>query len=175
MLPSQYDRDTWHLMRGVVVGIRFFSVGIVPCTLPFTASSTSIRYLRQAISLDERRAKFKANYHLQRPDDQKSTKHGEVPRSNQGNWLSRCYNKHHQRHHKDKVLSDEEYGDDPTATDVLEVWFAVYHSGDSPRLNGMYSVSTSFFRHCWRISPEWDLEQLGKNPTSLDDPQLLTC
>jgi len=101
------------------------SVGIVPRTLPFTASDTSIRYFRHAISLDERRAKFKANYyHLQRPDDQKGTKPGEMPRSNQCPWFSR-----RNKHHKDsKVLSDEEYDDGPTATDVLEVWFAGCHS-----------------------------------------------
>jgi hypothetical protein len=105
------------------------SVGIVPRTLPFTASSTSMRYFRHAISLDERRAKFKPNYyHLQRPDNQKGTKPGEMPRSNQSSWLSRCYNKHHHRCHKDKVLSDEEYDDGATATDVLEVWFAGCHS-----------------------------------------------
>jgi uncharacterized protein (DUF2235 family) len=143
------------------------SVGIVPRTLPFTASSTSMRYFRHAISLDERRAKFKANYyHLQRADNQMGTKPGEMPRSN----LSR----HHNKYHEDKVLSDEEYDDGPTATDVLEVWFAGCHSGNSPCLSVIYLVLT-FCRHRWGISPEWHSEQLGKNPTSLDDSPMFSC
>ena len=127
------------------------SVGIVPRTLPFTASSNSMRYFRHAISLDERRAKFKANYyHLPRPDDQKGTKPGEMPRSNQCRWLSRCENKHR----KDKVLPDEKYDNGPTTTDVLEVWFAGCHSGNSAFLNEIHFVLTSFCRHRWGISPE---------------------
>jgi uncharacterized protein (DUF2235 family) len=60
-------------MRGVRDTVS--SVGIVPRTLPFTASSISMRYFRHAISLDEGRAKFKVNYyHLQGPDGQKGTK-----------------------------------------------------------------------------------------------------
>ena len=143
------------------------SVGIVPRTLPFTASSTSIRYFRHAISLDEHRAKFKANYyHLQHPDNQMGTKPGEMPRSN----LSRYPNKYH----KDKVLPDEEYDDGHTETDVLEVWFAGCHSGNSSYLNVMDLVLT-FCRHWWGISPERHSEQLGKNTTSLDDPPMFSC
>jgi uncharacterized protein (DUF2235 family) len=37
------------------------SVGIIPRRLPFTTSNTIVRTFRHAISLDERRAKFKAN------------------------------------------------------------------------------------------------------------------
>ena len=37
------------------------SVGLIPRRLPFTASNTIIRTFRHAVSLDERRAKFKAN------------------------------------------------------------------------------------------------------------------
>ncbi|KAI8981357.1 hypothetical protein BD414DRAFT_443685 [Trametes punicea] len=37
------------------------SVGIIPHRLPFTASNTAIRTFRHALSLDERRAKFRAN------------------------------------------------------------------------------------------------------------------
>ncbi|KAF7972919.1 hypothetical protein HWV62_16570 [Athelia sp. TMB] len=37
------------------------SVGIVPRRLPFTASNSHIRHFRHAISLDERRARFKPN------------------------------------------------------------------------------------------------------------------
>ncbi|KAH6909129.1 hypothetical protein BKA70DRAFT_1277545 [Coprinopsis sp. MPI-PUGE-AT-0042] len=37
------------------------SVGMIPKRLPFTTSNTSVRTFRHALSLDERRAKFKAN------------------------------------------------------------------------------------------------------------------
>jgi uncharacterized protein (DUF2235 family) len=37
------------------------SVGLIPRRLPFTTSNTIVRTFRHAVSLDERRAKFKAN------------------------------------------------------------------------------------------------------------------
>ncbi|KAF8581738.1 hypothetical protein K439DRAFT_200070 [Ramaria rubella] len=37
------------------------SVGLIPRRLPFTTSNTAVRTFRHALSLDERRAKFKAN------------------------------------------------------------------------------------------------------------------
>ncbi len=43
------------------------SVGLIPRRLPFTASNTIIRTFRHAVSLDERRAKFKANLWNQPP------------------------------------------------------------------------------------------------------------
>lgn len=39
------------------------SVGLFPRTLPFTKSNTAIKIFRHAISLDERRAKFKPNFY----------------------------------------------------------------------------------------------------------------
>jgi uncharacterized protein (DUF2235 family) len=105
------------------------SVGIVPRTLPFTASNTSIRYFRHAISLDEHRAKFKANYyHLRHPEDEKGIKPGEMPRSNQR--FPHYHRKNHQHHHKSRMHSDEEYDDGLTETNVLEVWFAGCHCGN---------------------------------------------
>ena len=51
------------------------SVGIIPHSLPFTRSNTAIRHFRHAMSLDERRAMFKANYyHLWDDNDPKSMK-----------------------------------------------------------------------------------------------------
>ncbi|RDX42985.1 hypothetical protein OH76DRAFT_1546730 [Lentinus brumalis] len=44
------------------------SVGLIPQRLPFTTSCTAIRTFRHALSLDERRAKFKAN-HYNRPNE----------------------------------------------------------------------------------------------------------
>jgi uncharacterized protein (DUF2235 family) len=36
-------------------------VGVIPCRRPFTTSNTVIKTFRHAVSLDEHRAKFKAN------------------------------------------------------------------------------------------------------------------
>jgi hypothetical protein len=99
----------------------------VPRTLPFTASNTSIRYFRHAISLDEHRAKFKANhYHFRISDDEKGIKAGEMPLSN--HRFPHYHRKNHQ-HHKSK-MSEEDYDDGPTETDVREVWFAGCHCGN---------------------------------------------
>jgi len=102
------------------------SVGLIPHTLPFTASNTAIRYFRHAISLDEHRAKFKANYyHLRHDDDQKGTKLGEMPRSNQRHPY--YHRPHHDHDHKGKSQYEEEYDHRPTTTNVREVWFAGCH------------------------------------------------
>ncbi|KAI0253198.1 hypothetical protein BJV78DRAFT_1372674 [Lactifluus subvellereus] len=108
------------------------SVGFAGRTLPFTASNTAVRYFRHAVSLDEHRAKFKANYfHLLNPDDTKGTKPGEMPRSNQLErhpFYHSSHRHHHlHHHHKDKKQAEEEYDDRPWETDVLEVWFAGCH------------------------------------------------
>ena len=97
------------------------SVGLSPHHLPFTCSNTAIRYFRHAISLDERRAKFKANHwHLLHDADQLGTKLGEMPRSNQRHPY--YHNSHRQSH-------AEEENDGQTKTDVQEVWFAGCHCG----------------------------------------------
>ncbi|KAI0713137.1 hypothetical protein C8T65DRAFT_739009 [Cerioporus squamosus] len=58
------------------------SVGLIPQRLPFTTSCTAIRTFRHALSLDERRAKFKAN-HYNRPSEwerQLGTHPGDMPK-----------------------------------------------------------------------------------------------
>lgn len=57
------------------------SVGLIPRRLPFVSSNTAIRYFRHAVSLDERRAKFKANIY-NRPTKEEAelgVKPGEMP------------------------------------------------------------------------------------------------
>lgn len=49
------------------------SVGLIPKRLPFTTSNTIVRTFRHAVSLDERRAKFKANL-WNRPTSNESDK-----------------------------------------------------------------------------------------------------
>jgi Uncharacterized alpha/beta hydrolase domain (DUF2235) len=122
---SRWFRNTKPRYRDTVC-----SVGLTARTLPFTASNTAIRYFRHAISLDEHRAKFKANYfHLRHSDDHKGTKLGEMPRSNQRHPF---YRRSHPNHnHKSKKQIEQGYDDGKWETDVQEVWFAGCHRGTS--------------------------------------------
>ncbi|KAI0333977.1 hypothetical protein GY45DRAFT_1318837 [Cubamyces sp. BRFM 1775] len=58
------------------------SVGVIPHRLPFTTSNTAIRTFRHALSLDERRAKFKANHynHPTEWEGKQGTHPGDMPR-----------------------------------------------------------------------------------------------
>lgn len=56
-------------------------MGLIPRRLPFVSSNTAIRYFRHAVSLDERRAKFKANLYNRPTEDEKKlgVQPGEMP------------------------------------------------------------------------------------------------
>ncbi|TFK49640.1 hypothetical protein OE88DRAFT_361764 [Heliocybe sulcata] len=60
------------------------SVGLIPRTLPFTTSNTAVKYFRHALSLDERRVKFKQNcWNRPTEEEQKlGTRPGDMPKSN---------------------------------------------------------------------------------------------
>ena len=90
------------------------------------------------MSLDERRAKFKANhYHLRHEHEQKGTKFGEMPRSNHHHiHLHRSHDHDHDQDHK---ISPEEK-DGPPTTDVREVWFAGCHCGMCYRLKAAFPI-----------------------------------
>ena len=104
------------------------SVGLIPHNLPFTRSNSAIRYFRHALSLDERRARFKANhYHLHHEKDHKGTKPGDMPPSNQRHPH---FHSGHHHHHDQKRFSKEHDG----LTNVREVWFAGCHCGMCNRL-----------------------------------------
>jgi uncharacterized protein (DUF2235 family) len=106
------------------------SVGLIPHTLPFTRSNTTIRYFRHALSLDERRAKFKANYwHRLSDSDQKGTELGEMPRSNQR------HPHYHGGHH-----SDHQRHTSGVPPRVREVWFAGCHCGMCDRLDATLPI-----------------------------------
>ncbi|KAH7886401.1 hypothetical protein F5I97DRAFT_1267285 [Phlebopus sp. FC_14] len=105
------------------------SVGVIPHRLPFTKTSDNIRYFRHAMALDERRARFKANY-WNRPtqDDQKlGVKRDEMPRSQKKltevlpDPLKLKNDQPGQRE------LERQYSQDIDKTDVLEVWFAGCH------------------------------------------------
>ena len=132
MFPFQRDSDTelGNLPYCVTYRDTVCSVGIVSRTLPFTASNTSIRHFRHAISLDEHRAKFQASYYLRPEKHQKGTEVGEMPRSNQRHLFYRRMLPHHRNKSKSKMQYAKEYDDGRTVTDAMEVWFAGCHGGN---------------------------------------------
>ena len=89
------------------------SVGLIPHRLPFTMSNSSIRYFRHAVSLDERRAKFRAN--LCPPGD----KDHEAMHANAEENASKTSRKRPTLKELERQWSDAN-----RRTDVLEVWFS---------------------------------------------------
>ncbi|KAJ3520999.1 hypothetical protein NM688_g9077 [Phlebia brevispora] len=132
------------------------SVGLIPKRLPFVSSNTAIRYFRHALSLDERRAKFKANLY-NRPTEAESklgVQPGEMPKPSAAETsgspstisvqsLEKWYRKTSTSSSSKNSAEEEEeqctrletqYDSSSTGvfnTDVLEVWFAGCHCGES--------------------------------------------
>ncbi len=126
------------------------SVGLIPKRLPFVSSNTAIRYFRHAVSLDERRAKFKANLY-NRPTEEEAklgVQPGEMPKpsnvtSSDGSvfnvqLLKDLYKKVEATRSKSNAQEEEQedsrletsYDESgKSETDVLEVWFAGCHCG----------------------------------------------
>lgn len=125
MLTFQYHRDT------------VCSVGLIPRTLPFTSSNSAIKTFRHALSLDEHRAKFKAN-HYQRPTEEeikRGVQPGEMPKAGHrtltpksriGLGKKRSSSQEQEQHERDFSAEDAHHSE----TDVLEVWFAGCHCGE---------------------------------------------
>ncbi|KIP04937.1 hypothetical protein PHLGIDRAFT_75091 [Phlebiopsis gigantea 11061_1 CR5-6] len=96
------------------------SVGLVGRRLPFTTSNTSVKTFRHAVSLDERRAKFRANL-FNRPRAQEralGTHPGDMPKA--GQIEERQTQKDLERQFGQQEATQLE-------TDVKEVWFAGCH------------------------------------------------
>jgi uncharacterized protein (DUF2235 family) len=106
------------------------SVGIVSGrTLPFVGTNDTIKWFRQALSLDERRAKFRPNLHHRQAVTPKS----QTPRSARRS-IARAFtlpevqdtpNDSHHNSSNDQNL--EKPSDSDTNKGVLEVWFAGCH------------------------------------------------
>jgi uncharacterized protein (DUF2235 family) len=94
------------------------SVGLVPHRLPFTVSNSSIRYFRHAVSLDERRAKFKANLW---PPEKMESRFTDMLAKNQG--------KKNRKKDGDLTLMqlERQFSDASRPTDIYEVWFMGCH------------------------------------------------
>ncbi|KAF5372302.1 hypothetical protein D9615_009237 [Tricholomella constricta] len=97
------------------------SVGLIPRRLPFTTSNTIVRTFRHAVSLDERRAKFKANL-WNRPNE-KESKLGV-----KGQKPDKPDKKKKPAHKNSLKKLEKKYSDvSDHPTDIEEVWFAGCH------------------------------------------------
>ncbi|KAI0083381.1 hypothetical protein BDY19DRAFT_900387 [Irpex rosettiformis] len=138
------------------------SVGLIPKRLPFVSSNTAIRFFRHAVSLDERRAKFKANLYNRptRWEAALGVGEGEMPSprvSGEGvgvgvggagvsSGVSGSGGKETKEEEDLKKVVPE--------TDVLEVWFAGCHcdvGGGSVRNNTRHNLA--------RIPLRWMIRQ----------------
>jgi uncharacterized protein (DUF2235 family) len=108
-------------------------VGFVPKRLPFTTSNTIVRTFRHAVSLDERRAKFKPNlWHLSTSHEelgvQSSNPLVDVISSPVLGVKDKKAEKDDKRSSKEEVqqIFEKVYsGKEERLTDVEEVWFSV--------------------------------------------------
>lgn len=153
------------------------SVGIVPRRLPFTTSNTIIRTFRHAVSLDEHRAKFKANlWNWPSARDIKISTPKSSPLSSRKNTVdSSVYRSQHIIH---EVTSGIEWSPEderhlqkmeelhalPAAqhTDIEEVWFAGCHcdvGGGSVKDSTRYALS--------RIPLRWMIRECFKAETGI--------
>lgn len=115
------------------------SVGIVSGrTLPFVGTNNTIKWFRQALSLDERRAKFRPNlYHrpavdsTPEPSQTRPPTRRFIPRafsiSKGPRQLDTPHNPHHDSSHDKKGFGNASESDANNKR-VLEVWFAGSHS-----------------------------------------------
>jgi len=149
----------------VDVPIEFFgvwdtvdSVGLIPRRLPFTTSNTIIHTFRHAVSLDERRAKFKANL-WNRPNPVEATLgiDGQKPE---------IKFKEHRPNAKTTTLRamERQYSgsSDNVPTNIEEVWFAGCHCDI-----GGGSVDNDTSHSLARIPLRWMIRECFKADTGI--------
>ncbi|KAG7090390.1 hypothetical protein E1B28_009509 [Marasmius oreades] len=137
------------------------SVGLIPRRLPFTMSNTNVRTFRHAVSLDERRAKFKANL-WNRPDEGEA-KLGLVQKGNTPGLGSAIENHPlRQQPHSMWELEQKYSKDRSLPTDVEEVWFAGCHCDI-----GGGSVSNDTKPNLARIPLRWMIRECFKTNTGI--------
>ncbi|KAH8108020.1 hypothetical protein BXZ70DRAFT_29652 [Cristinia sonorae] len=150
------------------------SVGLTSRRLPFVSSNSAIRYFRHAVSLDERRAKFKANLY-NRPteeEDKLGVQPGEMPKSGGATpslvtlvkkWQSRKSEtqvEEEEQAREESRFSRQDYN--TLHTDVREVWFAGTH-GDV----GGGCVPNDTRHNLARIPLRWMVRECFKTNTGI--------
>jgi hypothetical protein len=107
------------------------SVGIIPRYLPFVKSNTHVRYFRHALSLDERRVRFKPNLWTRPSPEEhaRGVQKGDMPRS-EPNRPPLDHKRTKSQHDLKKQHARElerRYSATDEPTNVEEVWFAGCH------------------------------------------------
>ncbi|KAJ7080747.1 hypothetical protein B0H15DRAFT_996815, partial [Mycena belliarum] len=156
------------------------SVGLIPRRLPFTTSNTIVRTFRHAVSLDERRAKFKANlWNFPNDREKKLGTHAAPPGTpmrppppkRRFTYPRRAFT----AHSKTSTTSDDDetkqakfenqyaqYHLRTRETDVLEVWFAGCHCDV-----GGGSVPNDTRHSLARIPLRWMIRECFKADTGI--------
>ncbi|KAI8981359.1 hypothetical protein BD414DRAFT_492433 [Trametes punicea] len=170
------------------------SVGVIPHTLPFTASNTAIRVFRHALSLDERRARFQANlyHHPSKEEAARGTQPGDMPKADT-EYATRVGVRTDHKKQGSHKQSDSEWRkqrqferqfsehdpDSDGTTDVLEVWFAGCHcdvGGGSVRDDTPHTLARIplrwMIRECFKTNTGIRfhgelLKRIGLNPAAL--------
>ncbi|KAI0812234.1 hypothetical protein BC629DRAFT_1280613 [Irpex lacteus] len=153
------------------------SVGLIhPRRLPFVSNNTAIRYFRHAVSLDERRAKFKANLY-NRPTKRETglgVKEGEMDsprvslgeldeREGEGGGEGDGGGKEKRESVGEEIMSGiKGLGEEVPETDVLEVWFAGCHCDV-----GGGSVKNGTRHNLARIPLRWMIRECFKANTGI--------
>jgi uncharacterized protein (DUF2235 family) len=131
------------------------SVGLFPRRLPFTTSNTIVRTFRHAMSLDERRAKFKVNL-WNRPNEQEkslSISDQKAPQPKPSH-PSKKLSQHQMEQRYDRDRSQP--------TDIDEVWFAGCHCDV-----GGGSVDNDVAHNLARIPLRWMVRECFKTNSGI--------
>ncbi|KAF9257707.1 hypothetical protein L218DRAFT_1016003 [Marasmius fiardii PR-910] len=142
------------------------SVGLFPKRLPFTTSNTIVRTFRHAVSLDERRAKFKANL-WNRPNEEEAklgvaTK-GVTPAEVVNARANGSKKENNKTHHPTERSFEMKFSKDRNLpTDIDEVWFAGCHCDV-----GGGSVSNDTKPNLARIPLRWMIRECFKTNTGI--------
>ncbi|TFK86941.1 hypothetical protein K466DRAFT_491820 [Polyporus arcularius HHB13444] len=140
------------------------SVGVIPHTLPFTKSNTAIRVFRHALSLDERRARFKPALYLRSTaaDAKLGTQPGDMPKSDT-TWATRS--RMGPTGNNQRLFERQFSDDDPDSkgkTDAVEVWFAGCHCDI-----GGGNVTDDTPHSLARIPLRWMIREVFKTNTGI--------
>lgn len=113
------------------------SVGLIPHRLPFTTSNTIVRTFRHAISLDEHRAKFKANlWNRPNANESKLGIDGQKPFIGVTHHPTQNGLVHHPQRHPSLKIMEEKYagqGERPTDVDEVRVYLIMHVRNENSR------------------------------------------
>lgn len=147
------------------------SVGLVSRTLPFVESNTAIKTFRHAVSLDERRVKFRPRLY----GDVKASPTDDIVKRDTEDAAESAERKRWQQRARGKKAESTTVSQTLRQTDWDEVWFAGCHIGEFGVFFGEVARCDLLQnRRRRRIRPERNNPQLGKHSPPLDDSPMRT-